>query len=155
MKNGKLRIALVESAIGFGGSLVSAASLLDGLNRNHFEPILILTRYSRHPFLSSMKTPKKCISKPVLKWQASFLNYFFSLIFSARLAIFCHTHKIDLVHFNNGIAANFDELFFTSTFTNLPLICHQRDVPWEGLKGHPLLNHVENRIHKFIAISQD
>lgn len=157
MKSGKLRIALVESAQGFGGSLVSAVSLAEGLNPNVFEPILILTSYSNHPFLPLVRSKKIFFKKLRFQEKSKFavlLNYLLSFLFSVRLAWFCRKNDFQILHFNNGISAQFDEILFISTLPHsFSLICHQRGIPWKEIRKHIFLKKVAKGVNKFIAIS--
>ena len=150
-----IKIAVLEGAKGFGGSLVSVVSLLEGLNHKVFKPFLILTSYDSHPYLKTIKDVQihplifKKISVKPFQLLGNYLNL---LRFMAKLAVFCKKNDINLLHFNNGVSGNFDEII-AGRILNLPIICHQRATPWGGIITHPFKKIVINSVKKFIAIS--
>jgi len=163
MKNGKYSVLIVDTAIDFGGSIISTANLIRGLDRSRFDPIfvsstneeLIRNRLAEASASTNVFIMKKALhygrlariigafrrlpSRPLQK-ALTYLLYFVRLAlnipYAARLAWLIRKFKVDLVQLNNAFGN--DELELVCLLMRRPRVVFFR--------GYIKLGAIERRL---------
>ena len=152
-------VALIENSIGLSGSTMSLATLLRRLDRDRFEPHVVVARDEQEAYLrdavgaelrltriASRRRPQPLAARlgrvgALLDLVADTLPY------ANALRRFTTRHRIRLIHQNNGfdVAA-----LVASRWTGVPLVAYQRGPEWDSR----LVRRLAPLITRYIANSQ-
>lgn len=176
MKNGKYSVLIVDTAIDFGGSIVSTANLIRGLDRSRFDPIfvsstneeLVRNRLSEASASTNVYIAKKVlhygrlarvigafrrVPNRFLQKALTYLLYFIRLAlnipYAARLAWLIRKFKVDLVQLNNAFGN--DELELVCLLMRRPRVVFFR--------GYIKLSAIERRfflpgVRGYVSVSE-
>src|SRR4051794_23099377 len=147
MIDGKVSILIVDTAIDFGGSIVSTANLIRGLDRSRYEPIfvsatseelvrnklaeasaetkvLIIKKAMHYGRLASIANVLKKIKPRFLQKALIYSLYLLRLVinvpYAFRMARVISKYRVDLVQLNNAFGN--DELELVSMLMQRPRV---------------------------------
>lgn len=147
MLNGKISILIVDTAIDFGGSIVSTANLIRGIDRSRFEPTFVSSTTEelvRSKLFEVNSITKVVIANKVLHYgrigrlfeiirllplrpirkAAIYLLYVVRMVvnipYAMKIAWLIHSRKVDLVQLNNGFGN--DEIEILCLLTRRPRV---------------------------------
>jgi glycosyltransferase involved in cell wall biosynthesis len=134
-------IAFIENSIGLSGSTMSLATLLRRLDRDRFEPHVIVTREDQEAYLRDIGSaglqltrisPRGGVrARPGRLGRVGVLLHLIAatLPYANALRRFVKQHHIRVIHQNNGfdVAA-----LVASRWTGVPLVAYQRGSEWDS-----------------------
>ena len=134
-------VALIENSIGLSGSTMSLATLLRRLDRDRFEPHVVVARDEQEAYLRDAVGAglrlTRIASRRRVRPRAARLGRAGALLdlvadtlpYANALRRFTARHRIRLIHQNNGfdVAA-----LAASRWTGVPLVAYQRGPEWDS-----------------------
>ncbi len=148
MSSAKFKILYVSGTACIGGGEVSLISLLKGLNKRLFHPIVILP--SAGPLESELKKlgieTRYC---PVIEFSKRRIVFF--VIDLLKLAALIDRESIDLVHANSIYTSELS--WFAASSRGVPCICHVRDLA-PVLGAGKIRSFTFRKMSRVIAISE-
>ncbi len=141
MRERSIRILYVETGSGYGGSMVGLVRLLAHLDRERFEPLVVLEAANASTELLEplgvgvvrMARPfgqlfDMLASTPVLSYLAQPMGWLVSVLPQAlRLRRFIRSQRIDVVHVNNQIGSNASGIL-AAHLCRVPCVAHVRNI---------------------------
>ena len=170
------RILFIENSIGLSGSTMSLTTLLNGLDRARFDPVIAVSRpeqaahlreHLREPApvvvigpgnglkyrgwmtrLTEAGSPLPAMVRHTLLRVAGLIDLaVVALPYALRLRAFARGRRIDLIHQNNGF--DFGAVFL-ARMLGTPLVAYQRGNEWNS----PVSRWFARRVTRFVANSQ-
>ncbi len=170
------RILFIENSIGLSGSTMSLTTLLNGLDRARFDPVIAVSRseqaahlreHLREPApvvvigpgnglkyrgwmtrLTEAGSPLPAMVRHTLLRVAGLIDLaVVALPYALRLRAFARGRRIDLIHQNNGF--DFGAVFLAQML-GTPLVAYQRGDEWNS----PVSRWFARRVTRFVANSQ-
>ena len=134
-------VALIESSIGLSGSTMSLSTLVRCLDRDRFEPHVIVARADQEAYLQDKVgawlrvvriAPRRRVRArvPWLGKLGALLDFLtVTLPYANALRRFVTQHHVRLIHQNNGfdVAA-----LLASRWSGVPLVAYQRGREWDS-----------------------
>ncbi len=176
MLDGKICVLIVDTAIDFGGSIVSTANLIRGLDRNRFEPIfvsatseellrnklaeasestrvVIAKKFMHYGRIAPIADAFKRIKPRVLGKGLIYLLYLLRLLlnipYALRMARLISKYRVDLVQLNNAFGN--DELEIVSLLTRRSRVVFFRGyIPLSAIERKFFLSGVK----AFVSVSE-
>jgi glycosyltransferase involved in cell wall biosynthesis len=176
MIDGKVSILIVDTAIDFGGSIVSTANLIRGLDRSRYEPIfvsatseelvrnklaeasaetkvLIIKKAMHYGRLASIANVLKKIKPRFLQKALIYSLYLLRLVinvpYAFRMARVISKYRVDLVQLNNAFGN--DELELVSMLMQRPRVVFFRGyIPLSAIERKFFLTGVK----AFVSVSE-
>lgn len=165
-------ILFVDQALSFGGSIVVLGSLVEGLDKEKYRPVVVgemdesilnyhmqgkakiyvlprLFNYLRWGKVTSIvrRRSPQLLYKPII-YLLSGVRSFVNMLYIARLARIIFKEKVDLMHVNNGLS-NLEPVI-AALMLNRKFIVHFHGIETPGRVQKFLLN----RVHRYIVISE-
>jgi glycosyltransferase involved in cell wall biosynthesis len=151
-------IALIESSIGLSGSTMSLSALVRRLDRDRFEPHVIVARAEQEVYLRDVVGSGPQIARISPGWgirvRAAHLGKVGVLLgliaatlpYANALRRFVTRHGVRLIHQNNGFDLG---AFLASRWTGVPLVVYQRGPEWDS----PLVRRLAPLVARYVANS--
>ena len=151
-------IALIESSIGLSGSTMSLSALVRRLDRDRFEPHVIVAREEQEVYLRDVVGSGPQVARISPGWgtrvraaRLGKVGVLLGLIaatlpYANALRRFVTRHGVRLIHQNNGFDLG---AFLASRWTGVPLVVYQRGPEWDS----PLVRRLAPLVARYVANS--